>query len=64
MMPDLDARRAAMDVPCTLNDRPATVVGFRNDFATVVDLESGLGCEFAWPTVYRILTSKEGRFYS
>lgn len=48
---DLCARR------CTLNGRPAQIGGAARPFATVRDLETGLGADWAWPTVERILAA-------
>jgi hypothetical protein len=39
----------------TLNGNRARISGIRNDFATVTDSKTGLACEFAWPTVERIV---------
>jgi len=38
----------------TLNGNRATVSGYRNDFATVTDLVTGLSGEWAWQSVGRI----------
>ena len=35
----------------TLNDLPARISGIRNQFATITQLDTRLGCEFAWETV-------------
>lgn len=57
-------RMAAVQSPCTLNGNAARIIGWRNDFATVVDLQSGLAVDFAWSTVTRVLCNNDGRFQS
>ena len=47
----------------TLNGRPARISGTKLDFARVTDRETGLGCEWAWETVARIV-AKGGAFQS
>jgi hypothetical protein len=56
-------RRRFAEMACTLNGRPARICGIQDPFARVEDKETGLGCEFAWPTVHRIM-SNGGRFKS
>lgn len=53
-----------MGQPVTLDGHRATVAGYRNDFATVIDLETGNRVEFAWPTVKHILHDRRGKFKS
>jgi len=53
----LNYRRDLCAKRCTLNGRPAQVGGAANPFATVRDLETGLGADWAWPTVERILAA-------
>jgi hypothetical protein len=48
----------------TLNGQPANVSGYMNDFARVVQLESGLSAEFAWQTVEHIIMNRDGKFQS
>lgn len=55
------SRRLLIDMPCTINGRPARICGINDPFARVEDRETGLGCEFAWETVHRVL-SNGGRF--
>lgn len=50
-------RLAFTQAAVTLNGRPARIRGARLPFALVVDSETGLGCEWAWPTVERIVAS-------
>ena len=60
----VDERRALCAVPVTLNGHPARVIGAHRDFATVVDLTTGLGADWAWATVAHVIETKEGRFKS
>ncbi len=64
---DTDRKRALVDKAlengATINGNRAIVSGYLNDYARVTDATSGLSCEFAWPTVERIL-SKGGEFKS
>lgn len=53
-----------VDKSATLNGNPAKISGYRNRFATVTDMTTRLSCEFAWETVERILTLKNGAFQS
>lgn len=39
----------------TLNGKPAKIMGHRNRFATVAQLDGPLACEFSWQAVKRIL---------
>ena len=48
----------------TLNDQPAGISGIKNDFATVRQNDSGLGCEWAWETVDHIVRNRDGKFKS
>ena len=48
----------------TLNDQPALISGIKNDFATVRQIDSGLGCEWAWATVDHIVRNRDGKFKS
>jgi hypothetical protein len=50
-------RLALTQASVTLNGRPARIRGARLPFALVVDVETGLGCEWAWPTVERIVAT-------
>lgn len=59
-----ERRRELVDTHITLNGKPALVCGYRNAFATVVDLVSRLQCEFAWETVDDIITNRNGEFRS
>lgn len=52
------------DVAVTLDGKPAVIAGYRNDFAGVHTLDGKTRVEFAWPTVWRIVTQREGRFQS
>lgn len=57
-----EERLALTQTPVTLNGKRAIIMGARNRFATVAQTDSGLSCEWAWPTVARIVHNKEGRF--
>lgn len=48
---------------CTLDGKPATIIGRQNDFATVATTDGKMRFEWAWATVERIM-SKGGRFTS
>ena len=48
----------------TLNDLPARISGIRNQFATITQLDTRLGCEFAWETVDHIVRNRDGKFNS
>lgn len=58
-----DERRALCDARVTLNGEPAKIAGTSLPFATVTTLATGLGCQWAWPTVARIVANG-GRFTS
>ena len=55
----LDQRRELCQTrTATLDGWPAVISGALNDFATVATLGgSGHACEFAWPTVARIVAN-------
>jgi hypothetical protein len=57
-------RRGFCDEKVTLNGRPASISGALLRFAIVSDNETGLACEFAWPTVERICNERDGKFFS
>lgn len=57
-----DERHALCEAKVTIDGRPAKVTGARLDFARVYDLESGLSCEWAWPTVAYVVKHKGGAF--
>jgi hypothetical protein len=46
----------------TLNGEPAAITGFRNDFAHIRQVKTGLGCEWSWPTVLHVVRTKGGAF--
>lgn len=54
-------RRALCEADITLNGRPAKISGACLDYAMVTDRESGLGAEWSWPAVQRIV-AKGGAF--
>ena len=47
----------------TLDGQPAGISGFKNNFATVFQLEGSLSLEFSWLTVSRVV-SRGGKFRS
>ena len=55
----IDHRRALCGTPCTINGQPAQVTGARLPFALILERDTGLGCEFAWPTVERVLAGSK-----
>lgn len=57
----IEKRYVLIEHLVTLNGVPARVSGVNNDFATVRMIDSGLGAEFAWSTVERIV-AKGGEF--
>jgi hypothetical protein len=56
-------RRELCAARVTLNGQPATIAGIQCDYARVTDQRSGLSCEWAWPTVARVVANG-GRFES
>jgi len=54
-MIDIDTRRALCALPCTLDGKPAAISGAARDFATVRDLKTGQGADWAWDTVARVM---------
>lgn len=61
--PTAEERQALCTVEVTLDGQPARISGWRNRFATVRLVGSGLGAEWAWPTVATIV-SNGGSFHS
>jgi hypothetical protein len=61
-------RQELLDSPeartATLNNEPAFISGVYNDFATVRQRRSGLGCEWSWLTVEHVLLHCDGAFKS
>lgn len=51
------------DNACFLDDKPAKVIGWKNDFPTVAELSGPLALEWSWDTVNRIM-AKDRRFKS
>lgn len=54
-MTDINARRALCALPCTLDGKPAAISGAAREFATVRDLKTGQGADWAWDTVARVM---------
>jgi len=52
-----DERYELTQARVTLNGERAVICGARHDVATVRAISSGLGCEWAWPTVARIVAN-------
>lgn len=59
-----EQRHALCAAHVTLNGLPARVGGYRNRFATITQVSTGLACEWAWETVARIVNDKDGAFTS
>jgi hypothetical protein len=57
-------RELAAERNVTLNDLPARISGTNKQFATVTQLDTRLGCEFAWETVDHIVRNRDGKFNS
>jgi len=55
----VEYRRQLCERRCTLDGKAAAITGAARPFATVRYLDNGLGCEFAWPTVERILAGSK-----
>lgn len=55
MTTTLEDRRALCAQPCTLDGRPAVILGAREPFATVCDKSTGAGAQWAWETVARVM---------
>lgn len=53
----LEARQALCDAEVTLDGQRARVCGYRNRFATVRQLPSGLSAEWAWDAAARIIAA-------
>lgn len=63
-MPDLDERRALCEAEVTLDGKPATIRGAQKAFAFVSQRDTGLGAQWAWPTVADIVANRGGAFHS
>jgi len=57
-------RRELASGPVTLNGERAVVTGVKNVFATVIQVDTGLGCEFSWEAVEYVITNNSGSFKS
>ena len=57
-----DVRRDLVSRKVTLNGEPAAVCGVKMDFPRVVQIKSGMGVEFSWPTVQHIIENRNGEF--
>lgn len=58
------SRDDAINASVTLNGRRAVVTGRQLDFARVTALDNGESYEWAWPTVFRIIETRNGAFKS
>ena len=47
---------------CTLNGKPARIVGRKVTYPKVVEINGQLTVEFSWQAVKRIMTTKNGKF--
>lgn len=61
--PDQMQRMALCATQVTLNGNRARITGYKNDFATVTDLATGLSAEWSWEAAQRIVNN-EGKFQS
>ena len=57
-----DRKREFCLLSVTLNGLPACIGGYKNDFASVVQLDTGLRAEFAWQTVEHVVNNNGGNF--
>ena len=48
----------------SLNDKPARIVGRKITFPKVCEIDGPLSVEFSWQAVKRIMTQKDGKFYT
>lgn len=48
----------------TLDDKPANIGGYMNDFAMVTALDGSNRVEFAWETVDHIVRNRDSKFKS
>ncbi len=60
---DIEEKRKLVETPVTLNGKRAKITGLSKPFAMVRQIDTGLGCEFAWETVKRVV-EKGGHFNS
>ena len=63
----VDTRRALVERSkgsVTLDGWPAVVTGYMNDYATVRTIDGPLYVEFAWETVERVMSARNGEFKS
>lgn len=58
----IEERRTLIMHEVTLNGVRASIGGVNNDFATVRQMPSGLGVDFAWITVKHIIDNHNGEF--
>jgi hypothetical protein len=58
----IEERRVLIEHDVTLNGVRASIGGVNNDFATVRQMPSGLGVDFAWITVKHIIENHNGEF--
>lgn len=60
----LEQKIELCEAKVTLNGEPAKVSGYKNDFATITQIKSGLSAEWSWQTVEHIIKNKGGQFKS
>jgi hypothetical protein len=53
----MDERRRLCCESCTLDGKPAVIMGALNDFATVAAFPVGPSYEWAWSTVARVVAA-------
>ena len=50
------------DNSCTLNGKPAKIVGWKLDFPVVAELDGPLAVEYSWATVDNVMSNHGRRF--
>lgn len=64
-VPVADRQRLVNVRTATINDQPALIAGWRNQFATVRAVDHRGACaEWSWEAVRRIVDHREGKFYT
>ena len=61
--PDYEARLSYCAMPCTLDGVEAVIMGARNPFGTVSRRDNGLGADWSWQAIARVM-AKGGAFRS
>lgn len=53
----IEDRRALCEMPCTLDGKPAKIIGAANAYAEVHQTPDGFGWHWSWPAVAHILAN-------